>query len=306
MIGRTVFGALIVISILAVSGCLEKEEARKVDLSEKVAVGIPTEDEALKIGVAAIVSPQETFVYYQEVFNYVSQRIDKPVKLVQRKTYREMNELIKKGYVDAAFVCSGVYAKGRDRYGMELLVAPVVNGETVYYSYTIVPENSPVASFEQLRDKSFAFSDPLSNTGYGVPNHILVEMGETPDTFFRLYIFTYSHDKSIKAVAERLVDAANVDSLIWDYINSTNPTLTSKTRIIIKSPPYGIPPVVVSKNIDPELKKRLRDILLHMHEDEEGRAILGKIMIDKFVLIDDSAYDSTRETYNVAEKNEAG
>lgn len=286
------------------SGCMGGEEAKKTDLGERVAVGIPAEDESVKIGVAAIVSPQETFVYYQEIFDYVSEKIGRPVKLVQRKNYQEMTELIKKGYVDAAFVCSGVYAKGRDQYGMELLVVPVVNGETVYYSYTIVAADSGIASFEQLKGKSFAFSDPLSNSGYLVPNYILARIGESPDTFFKLYIFTYSHDKSIEAVAEKLVDAANVDSLIWDYANARDPKFTSKTKIIRKSPPYGIPPVVVPRDIDPELKSKLRETFLHMHEDEKGRAILRKIAIDKFVLIDDAAYDSIREMYSLIGKYE--
>jgi exonuclease VII large subunit len=39
----------------------------------------------------------------------------------------------------------------------------------------------------------------------------------------------------------------------------------------------------------------LRDVLLTMHQDEAGRAALAEVMIDRFVLIDDSAYDSVRE-----------
>ena len=154
--------------LLLSSGCMGSEEAKEIDLSDRVEVGIPAEDESLKIGVAAIVSPQETFVYYREFFDYISQRIDKPVKLVQRKTYLDMTELIKKGYVDAAFVCSGVYVKGRDQYRMELLVAPVVNGETVYYSYTIVPKDSNVTSFGQLDEQVLLKSDKKKRCGAAV------------------------------------------------------------------------------------------------------------------------------------------
>ncbi|MCZ7398098.1 MAG: PhnD/SsuA/transferrin family substrate-binding protein [Candidatus Methanoperedens sp.] len=65
--------------------------------------------------------------------------------------------------------------------------------------------------------------------------------------------------------------------------------------IIEVSPPFGIPPVVVSKDIDPFLEERLKDIFLKMDKDEEGKIILSKIMIDKFVNINDNAYDSIRE-----------
>ncbi|KCZ73335.1 phosphate/phosphite/phosphonate ABC transporter, periplasmic binding protein [Candidatus Methanoperedens nitroreducens] len=288
---------IIILFLLApgLVGCIEKEDAKKVSFEEKIEFSPVAENESIRIGVAAIVSPEKTFVNYQEIFDYISEKIGRPVKLVQRKTYYEMNELVKTGYVSAAFICSTAYVEGHDSSGMELLVIPVVNGKTVYYSYTIVATDSDIENFEQLRGRSFAFSDPLSNSGYLVPAYYLVMINETPDSFFKSYIFTYSHDRSIEVVAEKLVDAANVDSLIWDYANATDPKFTSKTKIIKKSQQYGMSPVVVPKDLDPELKNKLREVLLRMHEDEKGRAILSRIMIDKFILGDDADYNSIRE-----------
>ena len=96
-------------------------------------------------------------------------------------------------------------------------------------------------------------------------------------------------------VTNDLVDGAAVDGLIWEYMNSKNPTLTAKTRIIEKSQPYGIPPVVVPAGIDQRLKARLRDVFLHMNTDAEGKKILTKLSIDKFVVADDHWYDSIRK-----------
>lgn len=293
---RCLFLALAALcALLLFAGCLEREEAKKISLGERVQLGAQSQNEAIKIGIAAIVSPEESLIYYQEIFDYISKKIGRPVEPVRRRTYQEMNELVKKGYVDAAFVCSLPYVEGHDSFGMELLVAPVINGETTYYSYTIVPADSNVSSFKELRGKRFAFADPLSNSGYLVPNYMLAKMSENPDTFFSYYIFTYSHDRTIKAVADKVVDGANVDSLIGDYLNVTNPGLTARTKIIQKSPPYGMPPVVVPRNLDAKRREQLKQAFLRMHEDEEGRKILRKVMIDKFVTVDDSAYDSVRE-----------
>ena len=123
---------------------------------------------------------------------------------------------------------------------------------------------------------------------------MLAKLGEDADLFFSQVTFTYNHDKSIKAVAKNLVDGAAVDSLIWDYTNRSNPLLTAQTRIISKSPPYGIPPVVVPKELDKQLKEELRTVFLHMHEDSWGRAILDKIMIDRFIEVPDAIYDTVR------------
>jgi phosphonate transport system substrate-binding protein len=147
-----------------------------------------------------------------------------------------------------------------------------------------------------LRGTVFAFTDPLSNSGMLAPAYVLAkELKETPDSFFRDHRFTYSHDNSILSVAEKLYDGAAVDSLIWEYLDRKESKWTAQTRVIYKAGPYAIPPVVVSPGIDGELKKKLASAFLTMHEDPRGRDILKKVWIDRFTVIEDSAYDSIRE-----------
>lgn len=293
---------MLLVILLFISGCLETEGATKVNLSNKTNdAGVNSDTAGLRIGVSAIISPEETLAYYQDMFDYISAKVGVPVTFVQRKTYQEMNDLVRKNSVDAAFVCSLAYVEGHDQFGMELLVIPVVKGEPYYYSYIIVPKGSNINSLEELKGRTFAFSDPLSNSGKLSPDYMIAKLGENPETFFRLTFFTYSHDKSIQAVAEKLVDGAAVDSLVWDYENATDPKFTSRTRIISKSSPFGIPPVVVSRDLDPALKDKLRNTLLHMHEDEKGREILNSIMVDRFTEANDSLYDSIREMKKVVD-----
>lgn len=276
------------------NSCLTFEEAKKVNLSDRSNESLYKEEE-IRIAVSSIISPDETFIYYQELFKYLSKKLNKSVKLVQRRSYYETNELIRLNRVEAAFVCSGAYVEGHDEFGMQLLVAPVINGKTTYNSYIIVHRDSDIDSLEKLRAKSFAFTDPLSNTGHLVPLYMLAKMNETPDSFFQRYIYTYSHDKSIEAVAGKIVDGAAVDSLIWDHSNATDPRYTSQTKIINISPPFGIPPVVVPREINRDLKEQMKQVFLHLHEEENGKQILNKIGIDRFIEIEDSAYDSIRE-----------
>jgi phosphonate transport system substrate-binding protein len=128
-----------------------------------------------------------------------------------------------------------------------------------------------------------------------VPVCALARMGETPESFFRRHIFTYSHDNSIRSVAEKFVDGAAVDSLIWEYLNAKGKQWTAQTRVIDRSEPFGIPPLVVSPDIDSELKDKLHSAFLNMHDDPGGREILDRVLIDRFTEIEDSAYDSIRE-----------
>ncbi|MBI3362995.1 MAG: phosphate/phosphite/phosphonate ABC transporter substrate-binding protein [Chloroflexi bacterium] len=249
----------------------------------------------LRVAIAAVISPQATLDAYGPLLDYLAARLDRPVQLMQRGTYAEINELIRSGRADLAFVCGGAYVEGQREFGMELLVAPEVRGETAYFSYLIVPRDSPARSLADLRGRSFAFSDPLSNSGHLAPQWLLHQMGETPDAFFSSTFFTYSHDNSIRAVADHLADGAAVDSLVYDYTIARDPTFSRRTRVIGKSGPFGIPPVVVHPDLDPALKEQLRAVLLGMADDPTGHAALDRLMIDRFVTVDESAYDSIRE-----------
>ena len=288
---------IVISGTLLIPGCSRREEPAKIDLEKRSAVALhdASGERHLRIAVGGMITPKAGFGYYRQFLDYLHERTGIHVDYVDGDSYAEINELVRSGKADVAFVCGGPYVDGHKAFGMELLAAPRAYGKTVYYSYIIVPRKSEVKRFRDLRGMTFAFTDPLSNSGKLAPTYMLAKMGETPDTFFKKYLFTMKHDKSIKAVAQGIVDGAAVDSLIWEYENRKNPEFTSQTRIIEKSPPYGIPPVVVRQDLDPALKKRVRQVFLEAHEDAKGREILKGMMIDRFERIPDSAYDSIRE-----------
>ena len=280
-------------------GCSGGGDTKEVDFSNTVQVARPGErpsaDRYLRVAVGAMISPKETTVYYRQILDYISSHIGKESKLIQRKTYDEINELFGKGEIDLAFICSGPYATSKDKYGFELLATPQVKGSHFYHSYLIVNKDSPFHRLDDLRGGVFAFTDPESNTGKLVPTYWLAQAGEKPETFFDKTIYTYSHDNSIMAVAKGLVDGAAIDGLIWEYYDYKNPSLTSQTKIIRKSEPYGIPPIVVHSGIDPALKDRIRQFLFSMHQDPEGQKILGELMIDRFIAPREEWYDTIRK-----------
>lgn len=261
---------------------------------------IPSDDTAaaatlpLRVAVAAMVSPSATIDAYTPLLDYVAARLDRQVRLVQRPTYAEVNELVRVGDVDLAFVCTGAFVEGEQQGTMELLAAPIVAGARAYDALIIVPAGSPAATFDDLRGKTFAFTDPLSNTGYLAVQWLLRSRGLDADGFFRSRFFTYSHDNSIEAVAGGLADGASVDSLVYGFAMAREPALAAKTRVLLRLGPYGMPPVVVRSNLAPDLKADLRRTLLDMAGDTTARTALGALGIDGFFVPDRSAYDSVR------------
>ncbi|MCL4507212.1 MAG: phosphate/phosphite/phosphonate ABC transporter substrate-binding protein [Chloroflexi bacterium] len=291
------FRLILTTLLLALAGCGTPTTAQVVHLSQLHP--LPTNALSgvipLRVAVAAVISPKGTVESYQPLMDYLSAKLSRPVELVQRRTYAEVNDLVEKGYVDVAFVCTSAYIDGYARFGMELLAAPLVKGETVYYSVLIVPADSPAQSMADLRDKVFAFTDPMSTSGRMYPTLLVRELGSTPDQFFARTFFTYNHDDAIRAVAQKLADGAAVDSLVYDYALARDPDLARQTRIIQRSPSLGIPPVVVNPGLRPQLKAELRNALLGISSaTPDGQRALLALGVDGFVAIDDGAYASVR------------
>lgn len=291
------FVYLIVLLVFSFVGCGQTEKLEKVNFDDTVELREikSSRESEINICVGSMITPEEGFSYYKSLLDYIGQKLDMQVNFIEKRTYGEVNALLKNGSIDVAFVCGGPYVEGYDEFGLELLAAPVVDGKTVYYSYIIVSKNSGIERFEELKGKVFAFVDPMSNTGKLVPTYMLHKLGEVPQSFFKKSLYTYSHDNSIKAVSQDIVDGAAVDSLIWEYLDKKGYKYTKKTRIIKISKPYGIPPVVASPGLNEELKARIKSILLNMHNEEEGRRILEGMFIDRFLEVDNSVYDTIRE-----------
>lgn len=249
----------------------------------------------LRVAIAAVISPKATFETYSPLLDYLAKRLDRPVELLQRPSYFEINELLRTGQADVGFICGGAFVEGERQGYMELLVVPEIDGSTTYQALIIVAAENPYRSFEDLGGQRFAFTDPLSNSGRLYVQHRLAKMGETPDSFFGETIYTYSHDNAIRAVAQGIVDGATVDSLVYDALVRTEPILGQRLRVVERSRPFGIPPVVVHPDLDPVLKAAVRQALLDVHNDPRGRQALAVLYVDRFAPPDPSAYEDIRQ-----------
>jgi phosphonate transport system substrate-binding protein len=285
--------------ILFVTGCNDNAGYATIDFSQIIQIEQPgpahDKSQTLRVAISAMVSPKETFSNYRVLLDYLGKKLDYKIQLIQRKTYTEINELFLNSKVDLAFICSGPYATGKEKYGFEALATPIIRGEPFYHSYLIVNKNSSIKSLDDLKGRIFAFTDPESNTGALIPTYWLIQRDETPESFFKSINYTYSHDNSILAVAKSLVDGAAVDSMIWEYYNSRNPVNTSQTRVIKKSIPFGSPPFVASKYLASEIKEKAQELLLDMHQDPKGMTILKELMIDRFISPEETWYQPVRD-----------
>jgi phosphonate transport system substrate-binding protein len=282
---------LLVILMMALSGCggpqekvirLQGQDSQKAAPSENYQGRLP-----FRVAVSSILSPVETLDGYEPLLKYLESRLDRPVVLLQRRTYQEVNRLLADKGVDLAFVCSGGYIAGR---GIELLAVPEVKGMKIYQSYIIARTTLPAQSLKELRGGSFAFTDPLSFSGYMAPLYMLLSEHADPKTYFSRTFFTFSHDNSIRSVVDGIVDGAAVDSMIYDRVLARHPEWAGRVRVVEKSLTVGNPPVVVPQGLDTALRQKVAAILFSMQDDPAGKKALQRLDYDRFTVPDEALY----------------
>jgi len=249
---------------------------------------------ALRFSVAAVESPRDTYSAYSRLFRRMGEKLGVPVEFVQRRTYREVNDMLVSGSLDAALVCTGGYLdlRQRDPAGAQVVAVPVVGGVQTYQSLIVVAAASPFHDIRDLAGKRFAYTDELSFSGRAWARRLLGDHGLDPDRFFASTIYTRSHDRSVAAVVQGLVDGAAVHSVVYSHLLADDPGLEKRLRVVHRSPPFGAMPVVASPHLSPATRARLREILLALDDDPEGRAALQVIGVERFEAARPGLYES--------------
>jgi len=226
--------------------------------------------------------------------DYLETRLGRPIQFRQRSTYRQVMDLLLGNELDFAWICGYPYL--RFEHALKLVALPLYRGEPLYQSYLIVHSDDRItSSMADLKGRIFAYSDPDSNSGFLVPQHRILALGEDRENYFRNSFFTWSHQKVIAAVSVGLADGGAVDGYIWETMNERTPELTAHTRIVNRSKKFGFPPIVANRSLPDRDMLALQQVLLGMASDPEGLELLEELNLDGFSQQDASLFDGIGE-----------
>ena len=220
----------------------------------------------------------------------LAEAMGQEIELVQRRTYQEITGALLDGSVDAAWTCGYPFLQHRTE--LSLLGVPVWRGEPLYRSYLIAATDDPATSLSDLRGGAHAFSDPDSNSGFLVTASDLARIGEAPEQFFSRAIFTYGHRNVVRAVAGGLTRSGSVDGYVWEVLNSVEPDLTARTKIIAQSEKLGFPPFVArSDRMSEAGVKACAAALQGFDQTDQGRAVLQLLYLDSVTAAEPALFD---------------
>ena len=249
----------------------------------------------LRVAIAPVLSPSRSLLCYRDIVIYLANRLNRRPELLTRKTYMEINELVRHGQCEMALVCTYPYVLGKRDFNMEVLATPVIENSSHYQSYVIVPTHSPAHSLLDLAQKRFAINDYQSSSGWLFPAQQLLDQHFDPDHFFSEVILTQSHDYSIEAVCTGRADGAAVHGSVLNMLMQSDPTIKDHMRILATSQAWGLPPFVTNPNTPEDLKAKLRHLLVDMCNIADGQIILKKMGIDRLFIPPSDFYDNVEK-----------
>jgi len=236
---------------------------------------------------------------YEYIASYVGACVGHPTILSVGQSLQAFSA----GQVDVGFVCGLMYVRMTNWSDcpVEPLVAPVLRGERyqkkpIYFSDVIVHRDSLYTSFDDLRGCVWAYNEYVSHSGYNLVYYSLLERGETLP-FFGKTIETGSHLNSLRMIIDEQADAAAIDSHVLDVVLQTDPEAAAQLRVIDMLGPSTIPPVVVAKSVDAELKCQLQTALVTLHHDNHAVSKIYKGSIERFVPVTDEDYLDIRDMF---------
>ncbi|SFD09535.1 phosphate/phosphite/phosphonate ABC transporter substrate-binding protein [Clostridium uliginosum] len=164
-------------------------------------------DNEVIIGINPFASPADIKKMYLPILERLFKGIDLVPRLIIVKDYDALSEEIKKGTIDMGWFSPFAYVIARENANVEPLVTPRVNGKTYYNGYIIAKKSSGIKTLNDLKNKTFAYVDKNSASGYLYARHILKENNINPDKLFSNVSFAGSHDNVIDGVLNGSFDA---------------------------------------------------------------------------------------------------
>lgn len=222
---------------------------------------------------------------YEPLASYLSGKVGVEVKLKILSRYGNIIDNFVSLGLDGAFFGSFTYGLAHAKLGLDVLARPEsADGVSSYYGLIFVRKASGIASAADMKGKRFAFVDKATTAGYLLPLVYFKENG-IPDyrEYFSETYFTGTHEDSIYDVLNGRADVGAAKNTVYYRIAQSDSRLLNDLEILAQSPSVPENALAVRGDLDGELKDRLKTVLLTMHQDPEGEAVLRNFGVSRFI-----------------------
>ncbi len=250
--------------------------------------------ETLVIAVQPTQTPEQLSSQAKDLEAVLEAELGIDVELKFPTSYAGTIEALRFGHAQAAFMGAWPAAIAAEEAQADVVLAEI-REVTIgrhraeapsYYSYWIVPIDSPYQTLQDLKGKHVAFTSQLSSSGYLAPLARLVELDlvqpgkpADPQQWFSEVRFAGGYSQAWEALKSGQVD---VSIIAGDVPEALYQEVLGATRVIETQGPIPSHAVVVSSSLQDPLRTRLIQALLTLNQPER-QALMRKFISGTFI-----------------------
>jgi len=271
--------------VLALAGCAKEETPPKTMGAER---------KTLLIGLIPEQNIFKQIERYEPLAGYLSRNIGVKITLKILPRYGNIIENFISGGMDGAFFGSFTYALAHAKLGVEVLARPVaLDNTSTYHGLIFVRKDSGIKTFRQMKGKRFAFVDKATTAGYLFPIEYLRHNGISDcGAFLKECYFAGTHEDAIEDVLDKKADIGAAKNTVFNRLAKSNPRIREELVVLSRSLDVPENGIALRKDIDESLRNRLKEALLNMHRDPDGKRVLDQFEAQKFI-------ETTNQDYGV-------
>jgi phosphate/phosphite/phosphonate ABC transporter binding protein len=250
----------------------------------------------IRWGLTPYVTTTSIEEQYRSTFDLVASRIGIPIDIVVGKSYADVEQQLLAGDIDVATMSPYAYvrAKAADPT-IHVFSTHISGGTETYGAYIVATESGPVKTLADTRNRSFAFVDERSSSGWLFPAARMLDANIHPVGGVK-GAFYGSHSAVIQAVsAGRAAAGATYDGALAE--GRGNIPGAASLRIIARTKRIPFDAYVVRGAFPRYGRDALQEALGSVStRDSVGRDALAPLMgINGFMPTTDAHYRTVRE-----------
>ena len=260
------------------------------------------EEKVIKLGFVPMQDGDKLIESVKPLEEMLSKELGQPVEAFTATNYVGVVEGLGSGQVDFGLIPPFAYVlANKENDARVILTAINKHGKSFYRSQFIVPVDSTIEDFTDIKGKKLAFVDPSSTSGYLFPGAHLKMEGVDIDNDME-YVYAGGHDKAIQLLLNGDVDVATTFVDARERYQNDFPDVLEKTKVLGYTQNIPNISVTVRGDMDAEMEEKISNALLAVAASEEGGALLKELFnMYGFVESTDSDYQVIRDTAELME-----
>ena len=249
--------------------------------------------ETIKVGFIPTEGASGSLERFKPLTDFLSSVLGVKVEPFSASDYAGIITAMAHKHIDFAYFGPKSYVEASEKANAEALVTELdADGQAGYTGLLIANSSSNIKTLNDIKGRTFCFTDPNSTSGYLVPNVLFArDLKVKPDNYFSKVSFSGAHGNSILAVKNKKIEVAATNDIDLNRMIQKGLVSQDDFRILWRSELIPGAPMAARKDLPTSLKAAFTGAMLMFNEMPGGKEQLQN---GGYRYTNDATYDVIR------------